>query len=91
MRANLDRLGDLVHSQRVLLVLTQAGMARENAYSAVQRAATAVRNGQGTFGDLLAADQEIATYLSRSALDEVFDLAHYLCHVDTVFKRVFGA
>jgi adenylosuccinate lyase len=91
MRANLDRLGGLVHSQRVLLALTQAGMSREDAYRAVQKSAMPVWEGRGKFLDLLKADQEVTKYLKPKALDALFDDAYHVKHVDTIFQRVFGA
>ncbi len=90
MRANLDRLGGLVHSQRVLLALTQAGMEREAAYGVVQRVAMAAWEGKGAFRDLLGADKEVAARLNGTALDALFDLAQDTRHVDTIFARVFG-
>ena len=90
MRANLDRLGGLVHSQRVLLALTQAGMSREDAYRAVQRNAIPVWEGRGKFLDLLKADPEVARHLMPKELEALFDEAYHFKHVDTVFKRVFG-
>ncbi len=90
MRANLDRLGGLVHSQRVLLALTQAGMEREAAYGAVQRAAMAVWDGKGAFRELLGAEAEVAARLNGAALDALFDLNQDTRHVDTIFARVFG-
>ena len=91
MRANLDRLGGLVHSQTVLLALTQAGLSREAAYAAVQRAALQVWDGGGSFRDRLAADPVIAAHLPDAALDDLFDPARHLRHVDRIFDRVFGA
>jgi adenylosuccinate lyase len=90
MRANLDRLGGLVHSQRVLLALTQAGMSREDAYSAVQRNAMLVWDGKGRFSDLLMADKEVMRYLSPERLEAQFDDAYHTKHVDAIFRRVFG-
>jgi adenylosuccinate lyase len=90
MRANLDRLGGLVHSQRVLLALTQAGMSREDAYRAVQRNAMPVWEGKGRFIDLLRADPEVARHLSPAELEALFDDAYHTKHVDTIFRRVFG-
>jgi adenylosuccinate lyase len=91
MRANLDALGGLVHSQRVLLALTQAGMSREDAYRAVQRNAMPVWEGKARFLDLLKADAEIARYLKPGELAALFDDAYHTKHVDTIFARVFGA
>ena len=90
MRQNLESLGGLVDSQRVLLALTQAGMSREDAYRAVQRSAMAAWDGKGRFSDLLKADQEITRYLDLQTIDGLFEAAHHLKHVDTVFARVFG-
>jgi adenylosuccinate lyase len=90
MQANLDRLGGLVHSQRVLLALTQAGMEREAAYAAVQENAMEVWRGRGKFLDLLSADPRIAPVLSRKQLATFFDNEYHLAHVDTIFRRVFG-
>ncbi|HEV2551883.1 MAG TPA: adenylosuccinate lyase [Stellaceae bacterium] len=91
MRANLDALGGLVHSQRVLLALTQAGMSREDAYRAVQRNAMPVWEGKARFLDLLQGDAEIARYLKPAELAALFDDAYHTKHVDTIFARVFGA
>jgi adenylosuccinate lyase len=91
MRANLDKLGGLVHSQRVLLALTQAGMSREDAYRAVQRNAMPVWEGKGRFLDLLKADAEVAKHLPAPQLEALFDEAYHTKHVETIFARVFGA
>jgi len=91
MRAHLDRLGGLVHSQRVLLALTQAGMSREDAYRTVQRNAMPVWEGKGRFLDLLKADKDVARHLTPAQLEALFDEAYHVKHVDTIFKRVFGA
>ncbi|HEV2301288.1 MAG TPA: adenylosuccinate lyase [Stellaceae bacterium] len=90
MRANLEALGGLVDSQRVLLALTQAGMSREDAYRAVQRAAIAAWAGEGRFADLLKRDPEIARHLEPQAIDALFGTEYHLKHVDTIFRRVFG-
>jgi len=90
MRRNLDLLGGLVYSQRVLLALTQAGMSREAAYAAVQRNAMAVWEEGGAFRDRLTADPEVAGWLDSAALDALFDPAAHLAHVGTLFDRVFG-
>jgi adenylosuccinate lyase len=90
MRENLDSLGGLVDSQRVLLALTQAGMSREDAYAAVQRQATAAWHGEGRFADLLKRDPEITRFLDPQTIDGLFDTAYHLKHVDTIFRRVFG-
>lgn len=88
MQANLDKLGGLVHSQRVLLALTQAGVSREDAYRLVQRNAMPVWRGEGQFLDLLKADEDVI--LSDDALEALFDLGYHFKHVDTIFARVFG-
>jgi adenylosuccinate lyase len=90
MQKNLDRLGGLVHSQRVLLALTQKGASREDAYRLVQRNAMPVWRGEGDFLALLKKDAEVRKYLSDAEIEEQFDLGYHLKHVDTIFKRVFG-
>ncbi|WP_091740299.1 adenylosuccinate lyase [Phenylobacterium immobile] len=88
MQKNLDRLGGLVHSQRVLLGLTQKGVSREAAYAAVQRNAMRVWRGEGNFLDFLVADPEVT--LTEAELAELFDLGYHFKNVDAVFARVFG-
>lgn len=90
MQKNLDRLGGLVHSQRVLLALTQKGASREDSYKLVQRNAMPVWRGEGDFLQLLKEDTEVKKYLSDAEIEEQFDLGYHLKHVDTIFKRVFG-
>ena len=90
MRKNLDRLGGLIHSQRVLLALTQKGISREDAYTYVQRNAMPVWRGEGDFLTLLKKDLQVSKALSAAELEELFDLDYHLKHVDTVFQRVFG-
>jgi len=92
MQKNLDRMGGLVHSQRVLLALTQAGASREDAYRMVQRNAMQVwdSDGQLSLLELLKADPEVSALLSDEQLEEKFDLGYHLKHVDTIFARVFG-
>lgn len=90
MQKNLDRLGGLVHSQRVLLALTQKGASREDSYRLVQRNAMPVWRGEGDFLQLLKKDNEVKKYLSDAEIEEQFDLGYHLKHVDTIFKRVFG-
>ncbi|HSY89132.1 MAG TPA: adenylosuccinate lyase [Verrucomicrobiae bacterium] len=90
MQRNLDLYGGLVHSQRVLLALTQAGMAREEAYRAVQRNAMRVWQEGADFLTLLKADPEVAGRLPAAELEACFDLAYHTRQVDTIFKRVFG-
>jgi adenylosuccinate lyase len=89
MQKNLDRLGGLVHSQRVLIALTQKGVAREDAYRLVQRNAMKVWGGEGDFLTLLKADPEVRAKLSDKEIETNFDLGYHFKHVDTVFKRVF--
>ena len=90
MKKNLDRLGGLIHSQRVLIALTQKGLAREDAYKLVQRNAMKVWEGKGDFLTLLKADKDIRAKLSDKEIEANFDLGYHLRHVDTLFKRVFG-
>ena len=90
MQKNLDKLGGLVHSQRILLALTQKGVSREDSYRLVQRNAMPVWRGEGNFLDLLKADKDVSSKLSDKELEELFDLGYHTKHVDTIFKRVFG-
>jgi adenylosuccinate lyase len=95
MQANLDALGGVVHSQKVLLALTQAGMSREDAYAAVQRAAMATWQALGSAGARdfrtnLLADAEVTRWLDAAAIDAAMDPRRDFRHVDTVFARVFG-
>lgn len=87
---NLNQLGGLIFSQRVLLALTQAGMSREDAYKAVQRNAMQVWGGQGRFLDLLKADAEVVSHLTAPGIEKLFDLGYHTKNVGTIFKRVFG-
>jgi adenylosuccinate lyase len=91
MQKNLDRMGGLVHSQRVLLALTQAGMSREDAYKAVQRNAMKVweSDGEMSLMQLLTDDPEVTGFLSAPEIADKFDLGYHFRHVDTIFKRVF--
>ncbi|MEM6421970.1 MAG: adenylosuccinate lyase, partial [Pseudomonadota bacterium] len=91
MQANLDRTHGLVHSQRVLLALTQKGLSREDAYRAVQRNAMKTWEHGKDFEAELAADAEVAAVMSRDEIASHFDLAYHLAQVDTIFERVFGA
>jgi len=90
MQANLDRLGGLVHSQRVLLALTQAGVSREDAYRLVQRNAMRVWEDGADFLTELLADKDVRAALSEDEIREKFDLGYHTRHVDTIFRRVFG-
>src|SRR6516225_1941304 len=91
MQKNLDRLGGLIHSQRILIALTQKGVSREDAYRLVQRNAMKVWGGESDFLSLLKTDQDVLTKLSEKDLEANFNLDHHFKHVDTIFKRVFGA
>ena len=90
MQKNLDRLGGLVHSQRVLLALTQKGVSREDSYKYVQRNAMPVWRGEGDFLTLLKKDPDVKAVMTDAELEEKFDLGYHLKHVDTIFRRVFG-
>tara|TARA_B100001057_G_scaffold118722_1_gene117358 strand:- start:326 stop:1594 length:1269 start_codon:yes stop_codon:yes gene_type:complete len=89
MQSNLDKLGGLIHSQRVLLELTQKGMTREESYAAVQRNAMPVWLEGKDFRSLLKADSAIEKYLSHNEIDELFDMSFHMKHIDTIFSRVF--
>jgi adenylosuccinate lyase len=90
MRKNLDKLGGLIHSQRVLLALTQKGLSREEAYPLVQRNAMPVWRGEGDFLTLLKADKDVCKALTPEELEALFDLGYHLKGVDGIFGRVFG-
>jgi adenylosuccinate lyase len=90
MKRNLDKLGGLIHSQRILLALTQKGMSREDSYSAVQRCAMPVWRGEAQFLDLLKADAQVSAVMKPAELEALFDLGYHTKHVGTIFKRVFG-
>jgi adenylosuccinate lyase len=90
MQKNLDRLGGLVHSQRLLIALTQKGVAREDAYRIVQESAMKVWRGEGDFLTFLKADPRVTEKMSAKEIEENFDLGYHFKHVDTIFKRVFG-
>jgi adenylosuccinate lyase len=90
MQENLDRTHGLVHSQRILLALTQAGIGREESYRMVQRNAMRAWNGEGDLLSLLKADKDVTKALPPAKLDALFDLGYHFKHVDTIFKRVFG-
>ena len=92
MQRNLDRMGGLVHSQRVLLALTQAGLSREDSYRLVQRNAMKVWKSDGALSllDLLKGDAEVTAALSSQEIEDKFDLGYHLREVDTIFDRVFG-
>jgi adenylosuccinate lyase len=91
MQENLDRTRGLVHSQRVMLALTQAGVSREDSYRMVQRNAMRAWNGDGNLLDLLKADPDVAKALPAAKLEAMFDLGYHLKQVDTIFGRVFGS
>lgn len=92
MQKNMDRMGGLIHSQRVLLALTQAGVSREDSYRLVQRNAMKVWESDGalSLNELLKADGDVTAALSPDAIDAEFDLGYHYKHVDTIFARVFG-
>lgn len=92
MQKNLDRMGGLVHSQRVLLALTQAGLSRDESYRLVQRNAMKVweSDGQLSLLELLKADPEVAAALPADVIEDKFNLDYHFKHVDTIFARVFG-
>jgi len=91
MRDNLDRLGGLIHSQRVLLALTQAGLSREHAYSLVQRNAMPAWRGEGLFLNNLKENTDVTAHIPPGKLEALFDLGYHTKHVDLIFERVFGA
>jgi adenylosuccinate lyase len=93
MQKNLDRMGGLIHSQRVLLALTQAGLSREESYALVQRNAMKVweSDGQLSLLDLLKGDPDVSQRLPADQLDALFDLDYHFKHVETIFDRVFGS
>jgi adenylosuccinate lyase len=93
MRKNLDRMGGLVHSQRVLLALTQAGLSREDSYALVQRHAMTVweSDGKQSLLDLLKNDPEVTEHIAPAELEKLFDLDYHLREVDTIFARAFGS
>jgi adenylosuccinate lyase len=92
MLKNMNRMGGLIHSQRVLLALTQAGIAREDAYRLVQRNAMRVWESDGALQllDLLKADADVRAHLSDTDLEALFTLDHHFAAIDTIFARVFG-
>jgi adenylosuccinate lyase len=91
MQKNLDRLGGLVHSQRVLIALTNKGVSREDAYRIVQDNAMKVWRGEGDFLAFLKADPRVTSKMSAKEIEENFDLGYHFKHVDTIFRRVFGS
>ena len=92
MQKNLDRMGGLVHSQRVLLALTQAGISREDSYRIVQRNAMKVWESDGaeSLMELLKADPDVAAKMTASEIEDRFNLDYHFKHIDTIFDRVFG-
>ncbi|MGU3493527.1 adenylosuccinate lyase [Xanthobacteraceae bacterium A53D] len=90
MQKNMDKLGGLIHSQRVLLALTQKGASREDSYRLVQRNAMRVWRGEGDFRAFLLADDEVRKFLSEDDINEKFDLGYHFKNVDNIFTRVFG-
>jgi adenylosuccinate lyase len=89
MRANLEITGGLVYSQQVLLALTKAGVARDDAYRMVQRNAMRAWTGEGRFKDALLADADVTSALTPEMIGDLFSLDHHLAHVDAIFARVF--
>ncbi len=89
MKKNLNLLKGLIFSQQVLLVLTQKGVSREDAYRLVQRNAMKVWEGEGDFKSMLLSDQELMSHISKEEIEEIFDLGYHLKNVDTIFERVF--
>ncbi len=89
MQANIDLLGGLVHSQQILLALTQKGVSREDAYRLVQKHAMDVWKSRGNYLDKMKSDSEVAQYLTKAELEQLFDTNQHQQHVDTIFKRVF--
>ena len=89
MQKNLDQLGGLIHSQRVLLALTQTGMSREDAYRAVQRNAMKLWKNGGEFLDILTTDSEVLSNVSAEELAGIFESGINLQHIDQIFSRVF--
>ena len=90
MQRNLDQLGGLIFSQRVMLALTQAGTSREDAYRLVQRNAMQIWRDGGSFLELLLSDEEVSAAISKEDLTAMFDIGYHTKHVDTIFRRVFG-
>ncbi len=90
MKRNLETLGGLPHSERVLLALVNKGLTREAGYKLVQRNAMKAWHGEGDFAKLLKADADVTAKLSAAEIDSIFDLGHHLRYVDTIFDRVFG-
>jgi len=90
MRENLERGGGLVHSQQVLLELTQNGVSREDAYRLVQRNAMRAFRGEGPFIEFLKADPDVRAALSEDQIEGLFDVSHHLKNVDIIFSRVFS-
>jgi adenylosuccinate lyase len=90
MMKNLDRFGGLVHSQRILLALTQAGLSREDSYRLVQKHALKIWQHGGDFLQALLAEKDVTAKIKPKQLAELFDLGYHLKHVDTIFARVFG-
>lgn len=90
MKANLDKMGGLIHSEAILLLLTKKGLSREEAYGVVQRNAMPVRERGADFKTLLSQDETVKRLLTPKELDHLFDVRHHLQHVDDIFRRVFG-
>jgi len=90
MKANLEKMGGLIYSEAVLLLLTRKGLSREEAYGVVQRNAMRVWEEKGDFKTFLSQDEAIRRLLKQEELEEAFDVRNHLRHVDEIFRRVFG-
>ena len=90
MKTNLEKMGGLIFSEAVLLLLTRKGLSREEAYAVVQRNAMKVWEKGGDFKTLLSQDEAIQRLLTPEELDEAFDVRGHLKHIDDIFQRVFG-
>ena len=90
MQKNLDQLGGLIFSQRVLLALTQAGISREDSYKIVQRNAMKVWEEGADFLTEMKADSDVTAKINAEELEELFDISYHTKNVDVIFKRVFG-
>ena len=90
MKANLEKMGGLIHSEAVLLLLTKKGLSREEAYAIVQRNAMQLWEKGGDFKNLLSRDETACRLLSREELEHAFDVRGHLKHIEDIFRRVFG-
>ncbi len=90
MKANLEKMGGLIHSEAILLLLTKKGLSREEAYGVVQRNAMQVWEKGADFKTLLSQDETVKRLLTREELERLLDVQGHLRHVDDIFQRVFG-